>query len=131
MKSLNEHIIVLNERKQGTVKQYMTFEIDIEATKHAIDRQNRKDEEGNDAYEPVTADEVNDVIENATEEIIEDLVKNKINVDVDRLVLQREDDGLTVVGIMNNRNGKLVFVVITLYRGEEFRVARGQKIYKS
>lgn len=131
MKSLNEHKESILEKKQGTVKQYMTFEVDIEATRHAIERQNRKDDDGNDAYEPIDEKEVNDVIENATEEIIEDLVKNKINVDVDRLVLQREDDGLTVVGIMNNRNGKLVFVVITLYRGEEFRVARGQKIYKS
>lgn len=128
MKSLFD---VLNERKQGTVKTDIRFEIDIEATNHAIERQGRKTEDGEDAYEPITFDEVIDAIENSTEEIINDLVINKINVDVDRLVLQREDDGLTVVGVMNSNKGNLTFVVITLYRGDDFRVARGQKIYYS
>lgn len=119
----------LNERRQGTVTKFLTFDVDIEATKHAIERQNRKTDSGEDAYEPIHETEVNATIEDATEEIIDDLVKNKIDVDKDRIVIQREDDGLTVVGIMNNRNNKLIFVVITLYRGEEFRTARGQKIY--
>jgi hypothetical protein len=126
MKFLYEY---LNERKQGTISKFMEFDIDIEATKHSIDRQNRKDDRGNEVYEPISFDEVNSAIEDATEDILDDLVKNKIDVDKDKIIIQREDDGLTVVGVMNNRNDKLVFVVITLYRGEEFRVGRSQKIY--
>ncbi len=91
---------------------------------------NRKDKEGNAAYEPIDFKEVNSVISKATEEMIEELVKDEMDVNKDRFILQRESDGLTVVGIMNTKGDELKFTVITLYRGEEFRVGRDQKIIK-
>ena len=117
----------LNEKKEGHITRKIQFDIDVESTGHAIERLNRKDAEGKAAYEPIEFKEVNSVIGKATPEIIDQLVKNEINVNKDRIIIQRKDDGLTVVGAMNKKKDELVFVVITLYRGDEFRLGKGQK----
>jgi len=127
MKNLN---YFLNEGSQGRVIRKIKFDIDVQSSDHAIKRLNRKDEEGNAAYEPIDFKEVNSVIGKATPEIIDELVKDEMDIDKDRFVLQRESDGLTVVGVMNNVKDELKFVVITLYRGDEFRIGRDQKIIK-
>ena len=127
MKDLNHF---LNEKKEGHISRKLIFDIDIESTGHAIERLNRKTSDGKDAYEPVDFKEVNSVIGKATPQIIDDLVKDVMDLDKDRFVLQRKSDGLTVVGVMNNVNDELRFVVITLYRGGEFRVGKTQKIIK-
>ena len=121
----------MNEKAEGHVSRKIKFDIDIESTNHAIERLNRKDKKGNAAYEPIEFKEVNSVISKATEDIIDDLVMDEMDVNKDRFILQRESDGLTVVGVMQTgRDGSLKFVVITLYRGEEFRTGRDQKIIK-
>ena len=117
----------LNEKIEGRVSKKMRFEIDINSTKHAIERLNRKDKDGNAAYEPIEFKEVNSVINKATPEIIDKLVKDKMDINKDRFILQRENDGLTVVGIMGENRDELVFTVITLFRGDSFRVSREQK----
>jgi hypothetical protein len=127
MKALNHF---LNEKSEGRIIRKIKFDIDIESTSHAIERLNRKDKSGNAAYEPIDFKEVNSVIGKATPEMIDELVKDEMDVDKDRFVLQRESDGLTVVGIMNNVNDELKFVVITLFRGGDFRVGRDQTIIK-
>jgi len=118
----------LNENKEGQVSRKLQFTIDIVSTTHAIERLNRTDAEGKAAYEPIDFKEVNSIISKATPEIIDDLVKNKMDVNKDRFVLQRKEDGLTVVGVMNSIKDELKFVVITLFRGEDFRTGRDQKI---
>ena len=118
------------EEKVGHVQKKIKFDLDIESTNHSIERLNRKDATGNAAYEPISFKEVNSVISKATEEIIDDLVKDEMDINTDRFVLQRKEDGLTVVGVMQRKGDDLSFVVITLYRGEEFRVGRNQKIIK-
>ena len=127
MKSYRE---ILNEKTEGHISRKIKFDIDIKSTTHAIDRLNRKDKQGKAAYEPVTFKEVNSVISKATTDMIKDLVNNDMDVNDDRFVLQRESDGLTVVGVIEKINNDLSFVVITLYRGAEFRVGRNQKIIK-
>jgi hypothetical protein len=127
MKSYKE---ILNEKTEGHISRKIKFDIDIKSTTHAIDRLNRKDKQGKAAYEPVTFKEVNSVISKATTDMIKDLVNNDMDVNDDRFVLQRESDGLTVVGVIEKINNDLSFVVITLYRGSEFRVGRDQKIIK-
>tara|TARA_B110000444_G_C18789585_1_gene571774 strand:- start:988 stop:1374 length:387 start_codon:yes stop_codon:yes gene_type:complete len=127
MKSYRE---ILNEKTEGHISRKIKFDIDIKSTTHAIDRLNRKDKQGKAAYEPVTFKEVNSVISKATTDMIKDLVNNDMDVNDDRFVLQRESDGLTVVGVIEKINNDLSFVVITLYRGSEFRVGRDQKIIK-
>lgn len=127
MKSYHD---ILNEAKEGHVSRKIKFDIDIESTQHAIERLNRKDKEGKAAYEPIEFKEVNSVISKATEDIIDDLVKDEMDVNKDRFILQRQSDGLTVVGVMKSKGDSLQFVVITLYRGEEFRTGRNQKIIK-
>ena len=127
MKSYKE---ILNEKSEGHVSRKIKFDIDIESTTHAIERLNRKDKQGNSAYEPVTFKEVNSVISKATVDMINDLVYDTMDIGDDRFVLQRESDGLTVLGLMEKNGNDLSFVVITLYRGAEFRVGRNQKIIK-
>lgn len=127
MKSYHD---ILNEKTEGHISRKIKFDIDIKSTTHAIDRLNRKDKQGKAAYEPVTFKEVNSVISKATTDMIKDLVNNDMDVNDDRFVLQRESDGLTVVGVIEKINNDLSFVVITLYRGSEFRVGRDQKIIK-
>ena len=121
---------IMNEKSEGHISRKIKFDIDIESTSHAIKRLNRKDEQGNSSYEPVTFKEVNSIISKATEILIRDLVNDTIDINKDRVVLQKESDGLTVVGIMEKNGNDLSFVVITLYRGAEFRVGRNQKIIK-
>lgn len=118
----------LNEKTEGTVVRNIEFSIDIISTKHAIERLNRKDERGNAKYTPIDFKEVNSVINNATDIIIDKLVKDEYDINKDRFVLQRKSDGLTVVGVMNNIKEQLKFVVITLYRGKEFRTGYDQDI---
>ena len=121
----------LNEKQiVGHVQKKIKIDLDIISTNHAIERLNRKDTEGNAAYEPIEFKEVNGVISKATEEIIDDLVTDKMDVNKDRFVLQRKSDGLTVVGVMNSKGETLQFTVITLFRGDEFRTGKGQKIIK-
>jgi len=120
----------MNEKAEGHISRKIKFDIDIESTSHAIKRLNRKDEQGNSSYEPVTFKEVNSIISKATEILIRDLVNDTTDINKDRVILQREGDGLTVVGIMEKKGNELSFVVITLYRGAEFRVGRNQKIIK-
>lgn len=120
----------LNEKSEGRIIRKIKFDIDIESSNHAIERLNRKDEKGKAAYEPINFKEVNSVIGKATPTIIDKLVKDDYDVDKDRFVLQRKDDGLTVVGIMNKVNDELKFVVITLFRGADFRVGKDQEIIK-
>ena len=127
MKSYKE---ILNEKSEGHISRKIKFDIDIESTTHAIERLNRKDKQGNSAYEPVTFKEVNSVISKATVDMIKDLVDDTMDIGDDRFVLQIESDGLTVVGVMEKKGEDLSFVVITLYRGAEFRVGRNQKIIK-
>tara|TARA_R110000772_G_scaffold168031_4_gene279784 strand:- start:254 stop:640 length:387 start_codon:yes stop_codon:yes gene_type:complete len=127
MKSYKE---ILNEKTEGHISRKIKFDIDIKSTTHAIDRLNRKDKQGKAAYEPITFKEVNSVISKATTDMIKDLVNNDMDVNDDKFVLQRESDGLTVVGVIEKINNDLSFVVITLYRGSEFRVGRDQKIIK-
>jgi len=121
---------IMNEKAEGHISRKIKFDIDIESTSHAIKRLNRKDEQGNSSYEPVTFKEVNSIISKATEILIRDLVNDTTDINKDRVILQREGDGLTVVGIMEKKGNELSFVVITLYRGAEFRVGRNQKIIK-
>jgi hypothetical protein len=118
----------LNEENIGQVQKKIKFVIDLVSTKHSIDRLNRKDKDGKQAYAPIEFKEVNSVINKATEEIINDLVRDEMDVEKDRFVLQRKEDGLTVVGVMNKNKEDLKFVVITLYRGNEFRTGKDQKI---
>lgn len=118
----------LNEKLEGRIQKKIRFDIDIVSTEHAIERLNRKDESGKAAYEPVSFKEVNSVVSKATETIIDDLVKDEMDIEKDRFVLQRKSDGLTVVGVMNKVKDELTFVVITLFRGADFRVGRDQKI---
>tara|TARA_R110000737_G_scaffold208730_1_gene226649 strand:+ start:438 stop:824 length:387 start_codon:yes stop_codon:yes gene_type:complete len=125
MKDYNEF---LNEKTEGHISRKIKFDIDIESTTHAIERLNRKGKDGKDAYEPITFKEVNAVISKATEEIITQLVKDEMDVNKDSFVLQRKSDGLTVVGKMNTIKDDFKFVVITLYRGAEFRIGKDQKI---
>ena len=120
--------ISVTEGTEGRVIRKIQFDIDIESTAHAIDRLNRKDADGNAAYEPIDFKEVNAVISKATEDIIDELVNDRMDVNKDRFVLQRDSDGLTVVGVMNSVKDKLKFVVITLFRGDEFRTGKDQKI---
>jgi len=120
---------ILNEKSEGKIVRKIKFDIDILSTTHAIERLNRKDKDGNAAYEPINFKEVNGVISKATEEIIDELVKDEMDIEKDRFILQRESDGLTVVGVMNVVKDELKFVVITLYRGD-FRVGANQKIIK-
>lgn len=118
----------LNEKTEGHIVRKIQFDIDILSTTHAIERLNRKDERGNAKYTPIDFKEVNSVISKATDVIIDKLVKDEYDINKDRFVLQRKDDGLTVVGVMNNVKGQLKFVVITLYRGKEFRTGYNQDI---
>ncbi len=119
------------EKKEGHVSRKLKFDIDIESTNHAIDRLNRKDKDGKAAYDPIVFKEVNSVINKATPEIIDELVRDEKDINKDRFILQRISDGLTVVGSMNiGKDDSLNFVVITLYRGDEFRVGRNQSIIK-
>jgi hypothetical protein len=127
MKSLRDFII---EQRVGAVQRKIRFDISIESTQHSIDRLNRKDAKGRAAYEPITFKEVQSVISKATEEMINELVANEMDVNEDRFVLQRKSDGLTIVGILETVGDELVFVVITLYRGGEFKVGPTQKIIK-
>ena len=120
----------LNETQQGHISRKIKFDIDVVSTQHAVERLNRKKEDGTNAYEPVEFKEVNSIINKATPDIIDDLVKDTMDINKDRFVLQRESDGLTVVGVMNNTKDKLSFVVITLFRGSHFKVGRDQKIIK-
>jgi hypothetical protein len=118
----------ISEKAEGHVTRKIRFDIDIESTEHAIERLNRKDASGKAAYEPIEFKEVNSVISKATEPMIKELVADEMDVDKDRFILQRKSDGLTVVGVMNNVKDNLKFVVITLYRGGDFRTGRDQKI---
>lgn len=120
----------LNEKAEGHVSRKIKFDIDIESTTHAIERLTRKDKTGNSVYEPVTFKEVNAVISKATVAIINDLVDDNMDVNKDRFILRRESDGLTIVGVMEKNKNTLSFVVITLYRGADFRVGYSQKIIK-
>jgi len=120
----------ISEKSEGRIIKKIKFDIDIRSTDHAIDRLNRKDKEGKSAYEPIDFKEVNSVISRATEEMISELVKDEMDINKDRFILQRKTDGLTVVGIMEYRKDLLYFVVITLFRGEDFRTGPNQKIIK-
>jgi hypothetical protein len=119
---------IINEAKQGQVVKKIQFNIDIDASTHSIERLNRKDAEGNAKYEPISFKEINAMISKATPEIVYDLVNDRMDINKDRFVLQRKSDGLTAVGVMTNVKKELVFTVITVYRGAEFRVGREQKI---
>tara|TARA_R110000796_G_scaffold34373_3_gene88835 strand:- start:1089 stop:1607 length:519 start_codon:yes stop_codon:yes gene_type:complete len=126
----DKEVTEMSEKTEGHISRKIKFDIDIESTQHAIDRLNRKGADGKAAYEPITFKEVNAVISKATEEIIVQLVKDEMDVNKDSFILQRKSDGLTVVGKMNTNKGDLKFVVITLYRGAEFRIGANQTVIK-
>lgn len=118
----------LNEFKVGSLQKNIKVNVDIEATKHALERQTRH---GDDNI--IEMDEVTYIIDKAMPQIIDSLIHDDIDVDKDdRVVLQDKYTETTVAGVVNTKRNSddLVFVVITVYRGNEFRTSKNQKIIK-
>jgi hypothetical protein len=123
MKNLNHF---LNEKTVGNIKKTITISLDIDATKHALERQTRH---GSDKYNIIEMDEVTDIVDSATPRLINDLIQNNINVEEDSIILQDKYTETTVVGILKKKsNTEIKFLIITLYRGKDFRIGRDQKV---
>ena len=116
----------LNEFRVGTVHKSITIDVDIEATRHALERQSR-----HGRLNLIELDEVGYIVDKAIPELIKMLIRDEVDISKDRVILQDDYTETTVVGILEPKGREeFKFVVITLYRGKDFKTARGQRIIK-
>lgn len=101
--------------KIGTVKKPITIEIDLEHSKHSMERQGR-------SSKYIKNSDIKESVDKATEEIVDCMMSDKINTN-DPIWIYNINLELNIVGsvISDRRSGDLTFKVITVMYATDFK----------
>ena len=100
--------------KIGTVKKPITIEIDLEHSRHSMERQGR-------SSKYIKNSDIKETVDKATEEIVDAMMSDKLNNN-DPVLLYNNELELNVVGsVITDRNDNLTFKVITVMYHSDFK----------
>ena len=116
-----KYLKTFNEKSLSWISKDVNIRIDIDASRHAMDRFFRH----GIGEEKITESEIIEVVERSVEELTIALMQNRLNVN-EPFVLKDRDSNLNIVAVLLTGTDEFTMKIITVMKKDNFQTYNNQ-----